>query len=804
MKRVHYPRALSWLKLLAALVLAFPTGRLEAQPAPLPLPNFWHPDGPVHALSSLGDTLYLGGNFTYVGPINGSVGAANASDGAVTFQLPQLQGEVLAIARSTAGDLYLGGNFTLSGGGYTNLVRIRPNGQLDPSFRPYPNGPVRALALGNGNTLYVGGDFQRISGTNRRFLSGLDAASGAANAWAPACQGAVHVLTVSGNTVYVGGKFTTLGGQSRSRLASVDAVTGAVTPWNPGASGGTTEVRALLVDGDLVYVGGLFTICGGKPRNRIAAVDAAGVATAWDPNAGGTSGVAVNALVLSGSAVIAGGSFSSIGGVNHANLAALDPTSGLALAEFSADTDGVVASLASGDEGLLVAGNFRSIGDTPRRGMARLVAASGEVQEWQVPVSTLASATAPGVTALARNGTQVVFAGRFVSFGGVLRDRLAALDAVTGRAREWNPGADRDVLALAASDETIYAGGLFTTVGGEPRNRLAAIQTTGQILPFNPGVTATAANGVLALSYVQNQLILGGNFTAVGTSNRSGLALLNLPAGSVASWNPNAAGGSVRTILPRGGLVYVGGDFTSIAGTNRRFLAAIGAFTATNSRAFNAGASARVQSLQLVDNDLYVGGEFTSIGGLSRNRLALLDADTGLASPPWNPGIGLSGQLRVTALLVSGQVLNLGGTFTSAGGEFRTNAGSLFRSTGTATAWNPAPNGLVRALLRTPGKLFIAGDFTAAGGRSAPFLASYDTGAYILAGSAEVTPSGDYAFQASTGDGTATTLKVQASSRLVNPVWETLETHPATGDLVGFSDPPGGPTDGRFYRTVVE
>ncbi|MBN8247120.1 MAG: hypothetical protein J0L84_06715 [Verrucomicrobia bacterium] len=787
MKRVHYRRALSGLHLFAALILASPPDPLAAQPAPRPLPDFWHPDGPVYALSSLGETLYLGGNFTYVGPINGSVGAANASDGTVTFQLPELEGDVLAIARSAAGDLYLGGNFTLSRGGYTNLVRILPNGQLDPWFRPYPTGPVRALALGSGHTLYVGGDFQRISGTTRRFLTGLDATSGAANAWAPACQAAVHVLTVSGDTVFVGGKFTSLGGQSRSRLGSLDATTGAVTPWNPGASGGTAEVRALLVDGDLVYVGGVFTICGGKPRNRIAAVDAAGMATAWDPNAGGASGVAVNALASSGDTVLVGGSFSSIGGANRANLAGIDPASGLALTEFSADTDGAVTALAAGDDGLLVGGAFRTVGGVPRRGLARL-----------------AAATAPGVTALARTGGQVDFAGRFASFGGVLRDRLAALDGATGRANGWNPGADRDVLALAASADTIYAGGLFTTVGGEPRNRLAAVHANGQILPFNPGVTATAANGVLALSHAQNQLVVGGGFTAVGTSNRNGLALLNLPAGSVAAWDPNARGGAVRTVLPHGGLVYVGGDFTSVAGTNRRFLAAIGAVTATNARAFNAGPSARVQSLQLVDDALYVGGEFTSIGGLSRNRLALLDAATGLASPSWNPGIGLSGQLRVTALLVSGEVLNLGGTFTSAGGEFRTNAGSLFRSTGTATAWNPAPNGIVRALLRMPGKLIVAGEFTTAAGRSAPFLAAYDTGARILTGSPGITPSGDYTFQASTGDGTATSLEVQASSRLTNHVWETLETYPATGAPVSFSDPPGRPADARYYRTVLE
>ena len=52
-----------------------------------------------------------------------------------------------------------------------------------------------------------------------------------------------------------------------------------------------------------VYAGGKFTSIGGQPRNYIAALDATGAATNWNPNANAE----VNALALGGSTVYAGG-----------------------------------------------------------------------------------------------------------------------------------------------------------------------------------------------------------------------------------------------------------------------------------------------------------------------------------------------------------------------------------------------------------------------------------------------------------------------------------------------------------------
>jgi hypothetical protein len=118
----------------------------------------------------------------------------------------------------------------------------------------------------------------------------------------------VRAIVVNEELVYMGGFFGTVGGELRRYLAAVDATTGALTPWNPDPAG-PGGVKAIVLRGGTVYFGGGFTSVGGHLRSRIAAVDAVtGSVTPWDPNAGGVF-PGIGGLQASRDAVYAAGDF---------------------------------------------------------------------------------------------------------------------------------------------------------------------------------------------------------------------------------------------------------------------------------------------------------------------------------------------------------------------------------------------------------------------------------------------------------------------------------------------------------------
>ena len=356
----------------------------------------WKPlaNQPVHALAVSGSTAYVGGSFTsiggvprtYIAALDEDTGAARAWDPGL---LGTYYGAVFTLA--TWGDLvYAGGVFTW--GGYPtpthrNLVAVdAATGQV-AAWTPKPYSgwggyPVEALAV-SGNLLYVAGEFTKISGQTRSYLAQVDLTTGLLTAWNPAVDGPVTSLALSGNTVYAMGFFAIVGGQSRIGIAALDATTGLPTAWNPGTtfdySYDPPPASALAVSGGIVYVAGNYDSIGGQPRNGLAAVDAAtGQVTAWDPNASGGYTPHVNTLALSGSAVYAGGWFTSIGGQARNHLAALDATTGQATSwdprlagNWDFYSQGIPSALMLSGSTMYVGGDFSSIFGQERCYLAR-------------------------------------------------------------------------------------------------------------------------------------------------------------------------------------------------------------------------------------------------------------------------------------------------------------------------------------------------------------------------------------------------------------------------------------------------
>jgi hypothetical protein len=678
------------------------------------------PNGSVSAILPTASAIYIGGDFTSVGPRTGPGVGIDASTARSTG-LPQVAGGqqlVLAVAPDASGGFYIGGDFTRVGGSARlNLAHVLANGKVDPSFHPDPNGSVHALAA-SGGTVYAGGDFTTMGGRPRNRIAALNATTGNAKGWNPDAGNSVLALAVSGQTVYAGGKFRSIGGQSRNLLAALDTSTGKATAWNPNGPS-RAFVSALAVAGHTIYVGGRFDAFGGQSRLNIAALDTStGRATSWDPGASPQYSY-VDALAVSGRTVYAGGSFASIGGRPRTGVAALSAGTGKATAWDAKFSGSAVHSLAVSGGTIYVGGLLGPIGGKPRSGIAALDTTTAKATSWNPNVQgPLNGYNSSEVDAIAISGSTVYAGGRFTSIGGRPRQGIAALDPITGRLTGWNPGAGKvdsvgSVDALAASGKTVYASGDFNSIGGRPRNGIAALDaTTGKATSWNPGVTGGGIT-VRGLAASGRRVYVWGGFTSIGGQTRHGIAAINSSNGKATAWNPNAMAGAhagaVYSLAVSGQTVYAGGRFSAIGGRQRRGIAAIDATTG-RATSWNPNASGNVSDLVVSGNTVYVGGNFTSIGSQPRNGIAALDAATGKATS-WNPQTEPFS--HVDALAIAGQTVYAGGHFDSIGGQARHGIAALDATTGAATPWNPNPiGGGVQALAFGPdGSLWAGGPF---------------------------------------------------------------------------------------------
>ena len=470
-------------------------------------PN-WNPGANerVQALVVSGSTVYASGYFRQLctdaagtctdpgTPVDRAFLAAINTDGTLAAWNPGADNAVMALAVSGS-TVYAGGYFTMAGGGSfgdttrISLAAFDASGNLT-TWNPGTNGYVNALAV-SGSTVYVGGAFTQLCtdaagscsspGTpvDRAYLAAINT-DGTLAAWNPGANQFVSALAVSGSTVYAGGAFTALCTDpagtctnpgtpvDRAYLAEINS-DGTLADWNPGAN---NLVTTLGVFGSTVYAGGYFSMAGGgsygdTTRNHLAAFDASGNLTAWNPGANG----AVNALAVSGSTVYAGGQFTIAGLVPRAFLAAIN-TDGT-LAAWNPGATGQVNALAVSGSTVYAGGAFSQLCTDPA-----------------------GTCSSPGT--------------------GVDRYFLAAINS-DGTLADWNPGANSQVNALAVSGSTVYAGGAFTMAGGgsfgdTTRNYLAAFDASGALTTWNPN----ANNQVRTLAANNSKLIAGGSFTQIG------------------------------------------------------------------------------------------------------------------------------------------------------------------------------------------------------------------------------------------------------------------------------------------------
>ena len=727
---------------LATACLAPATaGAVLPQPPPArPLPNpAFVTDGAVNALARSGDTIYLGGDFTRIGPPTGGGTVLDPGNGLRASRFPDVRGTGFAIVGDGAGGYYIGGRFTHVGGlPRKNLAHVLASGAVDPSFGPYVDNDVLALALDNGR-LYVGGDFLHVGESIRRRIAALDPATGVViGAFNPGADQSVQDLAIAGSRMFVNGRFTGIAGHSRSGIAVLNTQDGELDPNFDAVPNG--QVDAVLALGSRFYVGGTFTEVSGRSRAGLAAFDIAtgSLDPAFSPSTNGN----VYHLATDGSRLFVAGHFTEIARAFNNAVASLDPVTGEASQAFRLFLDKDAYTLATVGTKLVIGGEFSKVNEQPRNKLAAVDTVTGAVDPAFDPDPD------NDVYALAVSGGRLVAGGKFTSAPRTTVNHLAAVDAVTGVASTtWAAGVDGTVNALAVADGRVFAGGTFKTANGAPRLNLAGFDTlTGALsvmdVPVRGYLGTLAADG--------KRLYLGGSFDRVGAKRHPALAAINLEVNRVAPRfnaprtlrRASFRYASVRTIAPSGARIFVGGDVgvARTVGPKRKRrtqfrsgVVAVRATDATVDYAFDARVGGEIQTLLRDAATLYVGGSFARRSGtrivklkprkgkkrsrkiaLYRHNLVALDAASGKLVKPFAP----KPDGEIDALALSSR-LYLAGRFQLVGGRRRDGLAAVDRTTGTPSrVFSPEPTGAGRgvvAMIADGARLVTGGDFSGFG-----------------------------------------------------------------------------------------
>lgn len=539
-----------------------------------------------------------------------------------------------------------------------------------------------ATVLSTGELVAAGGFAGHVAKWNR--ISGAWEVIGSAIS-----SGFVTALTpLPGGGLVAGGNFYSLNGGSAGHIAKWD---GAVwTNMNGGVfSGGSVQVFSLttLTNGDVI-AGGLFSSAGGVPAQNIARWSPSGGGT-WSAFGSGANGYVTSLASLPANGFLAGGNFNNIAGNTISGIARYTAPGGTWSA-IGTGIPGGVATIYPQPNGDILAGGYF---DTAGGNSAPYIA------KWTASASSW-SALGGGTNNVVRS-IQVFSSGNIAACGDMTQANglpNAGLQIWTGTAWLNWPGFNSLVTAVAglpAGDA--IAAGYFTTAGTGAVGYIARRSGT-TWSPIGAGLDGVP-QALVALP--DNGFIVGGAFSTAGSTSVSNIARCS----SAGDWSTLGAGvdDEVKALCrASNGDILVGGYFQN-PGAN------IARWNGTSWSALGSGPGGTVLAIaELPDGRIVAGGEFSIEEGAVADRIAIWDG------AEWSPlADGFDGPVHALAILPSGDIV-AGGAFENSG------ASSLSRiARWDGAAWQDMSGGVtgwVNALVVSEsGELYVGGDFAFGG-----------------------------------------------------------------------------------------
>ena len=280
-------------------------------------------------------------------------------------------------------------------------------------------------------------------------------------------NGRVNAFAVYNNELIAAGEFTMAGGQPANYIARWNG-----SAWAPLGTGMDWSVSALAIYNNELVAGGGFNTAGGQPANFIARWNG----SVWAPLSSGMSGLepytSVMSLAVYNNELIAGGNFTTAGGVNIG--VGIARWNGSAWAPLGAGMEWFVSALAIYNNELVAGGRFRAAGGQPANQVARWNGSS-----WATLGAGIGVDAFTAVYGLAVYNNELIAGGAFRSAGGQPADYIARWNGSgwaplgSGMGPNCTEPWCMSVGALAVYNNELIAGGSFTTAGGQPAAHLA-------------------------------------------------------------------------------------------------------------------------------------------------------------------------------------------------------------------------------------------------------------------------------------------------------------------------------------------
>jgi len=533
--------------------------------------------------------------------------------------------------------------------------------------------------------------------------------------------------------------------KERTLAACIDLNTNSITDWSPDIhdyNAGIGTVGAMLLDtgSNVMFLGGRFDFINGVNRPSVGAVDLiSGKSTlSFNADLGTDNDRNVNCLEKSGDILYIGGNFNKINsntkcfvGIHTGTNTLVDglnwdlqqfpqPISRDYLSRAPYINGAAVISMKRKDNLLYVGGNFARVSGLSRSGLFCYDISKKEITDLNISFDDHVY----GLDIDYDNN--ILYAvGRFHTVNGLPRPRGAAINLSTSGITNWTPSFSRHANKVKVHPSGILVAGTFADLGTGKAHTLTVFDCDTTEMQRYP--RSTMMSDLLCMDIYSGKLYVGGatwlQIDTFGLDRQCAAYELN-NGRLYTGFAPNP-GNSVQSmhVHQNSGILYIGGSFTNV-----RSDAPPSTTTATRNRiaawniktnphtfltSFDPNLNGNCLALATSGNMLYMGGSFTTVGGVTRNRLAAYNIETNSLDLNFNPNINNS----VNTIKISGDHMYIGGDFTLVGASTRNRCAKVRLSDGALDAnFNPNLNRTVRAIDISGDYLYIGGNFTTVGG----------------------------------------------------------------------------------------